>query len=193
MVAAHFCFLLLGRTGQTTGQGLLNQVRATPCKIHTLSGSQAFQPMQRAMKSSHANTCQKIRNHPRPQRSAWTTEVECQTPAHGTNPNSCSVGSAPVRTLQKKRCTTGKKVLAYRGRGGQNTGNVFLAQVRGGSYLPNLTMETLWVRNRSRLGLRPQGPSVYAWNAMCFPEGLRHRATIFYTRDVRFSPTIQGK
>ena len=29
--------------------------------------------------------------------------------------------------LQKKRRTTGKKALAYRGKGGQNTGTAFLA------------------------------------------------------------------
>ena len=29
--------------------------------------------------------------------------------------------------LQKKRRTTGKKALAYRGKGGQNTGTVFFA------------------------------------------------------------------
>ena len=32
-----------------------------------------------------------------------------------------------VRILQKKRRTTGKKALAYRGKGGQNTGTAFLA------------------------------------------------------------------
>ena len=40
--------------------------------------------------------------------------------------------------LQKKRRTTGKKGLAYRGKGGQNTDSAFLA-LRSGVvlYLPN--------------------------------------------------------
>ena len=40
-----------------------------------------------------------------------------------------------VGILQQKRCTTGKKALAYRGNGGQNTDTAFLAlrEIRGGS------------------------------------------------------------
>ena len=53
----------------------------------------------------------------------WTTGVECQTPARSTGPyRACSVG-----ILQKKCRTTGKKALAYRGKGGQNTGTAFPA------------------------------------------------------------------
>ena len=43
--------------------------------------------------------------------------------------------------LQKKRRTTGKKALAYRGKGGQNTGTAFIA-LRLGVVLYLLTVGT---------------------------------------------------
>ena len=71
---------------------------------------------------------------------AWTTEVECQTPAHSTNPNSCSTGPALWEFSRKSAVrTTGKKALAYRGKGGQNTDTASHALRLGVVlYLPNL-------------------------------------------------------
>ena len=69
-----------------------------------------------------------MRNHPSPQGRAWTTEVECQTPARSTSPNSCSTGPALWEFFRKSAVRQGKrKALSYRGKGGQNTDIVFLA------------------------------------------------------------------
>ena len=76
----------------------------------------------------------------------WTTEVECQTPARSTSPNSCSTGPAlweffrKTAVLQEK-----KKALAYRGKGGQNTGTVFPA-LRLGVALYLLTVADIRLR-----------------------------------------------
>ena len=69
---------------------------------------------------------------PKPQGRAWTAEVECQTPARSTNPNSCSTGLA---LWDQKKCrTTEKKALAYRGKGRQKYRYCFSClKVRGGS------------------------------------------------------------
>ena len=50
-----------------------------------------------------------MRNHPQPQRRAWTTEVECQTPARSTSPDSCSTGSALWEFFRKSAVLQGKR------------------------------------------------------------------------------------
>ena len=52
--------------------------------------------------------------------------------------------------LQKKRRTTGKKALAYRGKSGQNTGNDFLALRLGVVlYLPKQARNSKFFRSKS--------------------------------------------
>ena len=69
-----------------------------------------FRKRFRSLSQQFVNpTSHKIRNHPQPQGRAWTTEVECQTPAHSTNPNSCSKRLALFEFFRKSAILQGKR------------------------------------------------------------------------------------
>ena len=82
-------------------------------------------------KSKHDDRNSQDMQPPLTQARAWTTEVECQSARRQRVVQTqilvdyyraCCVG-----ILQTERRTTAKKVLAYRGKGGQNTDTAFLA------------------------------------------------------------------
>ena len=69
----------------------------------------------------------------------WTTEVECQTPARSTSPNSCSTGPALWRFFRKSAVLQGKRPGVQRKRWPQYRYCFSCLKVRGGSlYLPTL-------------------------------------------------------
>ena len=80
-------------------------------------------------------------------------------PARSTSQNSCSTGPALWELFRKKCRTAGKRALAYRGKGGQNTDNALLvSRLRVVLYLLGKAIFETFPRFFGVQGRRPGRP-----------------------------------